>query len=217
MAGDVAHQHPLAPVRGHGGEQHVAVAAVHRGKDVAQLVGIEGLGLPQPGEDVLGQAALVHQPLVLLRQLAPRLGQGHMAADAGAHDGGTDRAADEIHGPQGQAPNLVADGGHGGDEDHGNGGGGRIGLEPVQHLVAVHARHHDVEQDQVRRRLVHRAGQGFRTVVGEAQVVFELQAVGQHFDVFPGVVHDEDDGAPGRPPRTPAAGGQPGAALVGRM
>ena len=41
----------------------------------------------------------------------------------------------------------------GGDHDDGNVLGGEVALDRARHLVAVHARHHDVEQDQVGRLL----------------------------------------------------------------
>ena len=43
----------------------------------------------------------------------------------------------------------------GGDHDDGNVLGGEVALDLARHLVAVHARHHDVEQDQVGRLLRH--------------------------------------------------------------
>ena len=57
----------------------------------------------------------------------------------------------------------------GGDHDDGNVLGGEVALESCGHLVAVHARHHDVEQDEVGRLLRHH-GERFLAAGGGPEV-----------------------------------------------
>ena len=63
---------------------------------------------------------------------------------------GIARLGDIVHPAGGEASRLVLELVQGGEEDHRDRSGSRIGLEPFAHLEAVQTRHADVEQDQVR-------------------------------------------------------------------
>src|SRR5215475_11775827 len=116
----------------------------------------EALEPPQPLHlaHLLGHALL--QGAIPLRELA-RLARLAVAqalllqagADAGAEEHGIERLGQVVLGPQldaaDHAPHLV----EGGDHKHGQFAARGIVLEPPQHLVAVDARHHHVEEDQL--------------------------------------------------------------------
>jgi hypothetical protein len=116
---------------------------------------------------------------------------GELGAHARAHDGGVHRLADEIGGAGAQRARLVLGRLQGGDEDHRDVGGLRVGQQFAAHGVAVHAGHDGVEQDQVgllgagdfeRARAVHR----------EQHLVLVLQRTVQDLDVFHRIVDHQD-------------------------
>lgn len=67
-------------------------------------------------------------------------------------DGFLEGLGDVIDRAQRQSADLVLGIGKRGDEDDRDRGQPGIGLERSKRLVAVHAGHHDIEQDQIRRR-----------------------------------------------------------------
>ncbi|MCY1428501.1 hypothetical protein D9M71_443880 [compost metagenome] len=75
--------------------------------------------------------------------------QRQVGAHARLDDQRADRLGDVVHRADLEALGLVVDIGQCGDEDHRDGAGRRLALEHPAHLVAGHARHHHVEQDQV--------------------------------------------------------------------
>jgi hypothetical protein len=91
-----------------------------------------------------------------------------------------------------QAADLVAHRGKGGEHDDGHELCARVGFEASADLVAVEARHHDVEHDavgeglgHVRERFLAIAGQGHR-IPGRAQDGFE------QLEVLGLIVHGQD-------------------------
>ncbi len=60
-----------------------------------------------------------------------------------------DRFGDVVAGTQAQAALLLVGIGQRREKDHRNGARERVGAQLIEHVVAVHARHHDVEQNQV--------------------------------------------------------------------
>jgi hypothetical protein len=85
---------------------------------------------------------------------------------------------------------------HGGDEDDRNVAGGRVGAQQPEYLVAAHAGHDHVEQDQVRLRFVGGDTQGIDTRNCAAHTVGRAQQFEQDAKVFRHVVDDEDGREP---------------------
>ena len=74
-----------------------------------------------------------------------------------------------------------------------------VGLEVFAHLVAVHLRHVDVQQDQVRGVASGRQQPQLAAGNGADLVPAVLEHAGQHLEVGGGVVHDQDAGGLVRP------------------
>jgi hypothetical protein len=70
---------------------------------------------------------------------------------------------------------------------------GRRGTQSATDLVPIQARHHDIEQNQVRRALFD-AAEGALAIQRDAQLVFAAQGFNQHFHVGAHVIHDQDSG-----------------------
>jgi len=69
-------------------------------------------------------------------------------------------------------------------------------LQAVQHLVAVHARHHHVEQDQVRLRQLGGIAQGNRARAGSLHsVALRTQQPSDGREVFGYVIYHQDRNA----------------------
>src|SRR5512147_3122807 len=127
--GDVAEQH-----------SDIVVAPRDDGTDAADLVG-----------RLLGQEGV--QQLIGLILCFPRLRQGvlqgKLGLDPGKHDRPGKRLVDIVDSADLKSILLVDGVGLSGEEDHRDVAGHRIGLQPAADLIAVHARHHHVEQDQI--------------------------------------------------------------------
>lgn len=78
-----------------------------------------------------------------------------LQAHTRAHHGEVDRLMDEIHGPGLQCPRLAIRIIFGGHEDQRYSPAGRAGFEDLADCIAVHLRHHDIEQNQIRLGLLH--------------------------------------------------------------
>ena len=112
-----------------------------------------------------GQVVVVGDAFQLDLLVAERLAQGlalEQVADPQARALDLDRFGDVVRCPQGQAGRLGLQSRHGADEYDRNVAQRRIGTQAPADFVAVHVRHHDVEQDQVgrslgRQRQAHRA------------------------------------------------------------
>jgi hypothetical protein len=199
---------------GEGGEG-AQVAEHHR--DVAPMALQERLvagGHDQVGQLGREEPAQPAQPLQLLDLLLDPLGEGAVplgqlgrlpldglvvALDAqqrphpGQQLGLVEGLGHEVVGAglDGQDPLLVA---AGGDHDHGQERGGRVLAQPAADLVAVHLRHDDVEQDQVRAAL---GGQGQRLRArpgAEHPVAAGAEHGVEQADVGRQVVDGEDEG-----------------------
>jgi hypothetical protein len=77
-------------------------------------------------------------------------------------------------------------------EDDGNGAGLGRRPQPGQHGIAVHLRHHDVEQDQVGYGFLAGRVQCLFAGLGQAHCIERLQQRADHLEVLGHVVHDED-------------------------
>jgi hypothetical protein len=117
-----------------------------------------------------------------------------VVADAGQQDGRPQRLGDVVGGPQREAVLLVLVVDPGGDEDHRDVAGRLVGLQALDDFVAVHLRHHHVEQDQVGAGLgggdLQRDGAGF----GGEHPEVPLQHAADALQVDPRVVHHQDGG-----------------------
>jgi hypothetical protein len=116
--------------------------------------------------DVLDAQGVGHPPRHLLLQAAvavvqPVAGgfQFEVGLDPCADDRRPDRLGNVIDGAKGETSLLVVTGFACGDEYHRDVGRAWIGLQALDHLIAVESRHHHVEQDQI----------GSRFAVGNAQ------------------------------------------------
>jgi hypothetical protein len=78
------------------------------------------------------------------------------------------------------------------NHDHRDVLGADVTLDPAGDLVAVHPRHHDVEQDQVGRLLGH-DGEGFLAIRnGQEMKAFRREHDFQQLSVLAFVVHDQN-------------------------
>ena len=124
-----------------------------------------------------------------------RVGEAEVGLDTGAHHGGVDRLDDEVDGAEFEATCLVAGVVMRRDEDDGNVTRQRVGLELAANLEAIHARHHDVEQDQVGPVLAADL-QGLGAAQGLEHAVIRRERLVEHLDVERLVV-DHQQGVPG--------------------
>ena len=212
---DVVQRRRLVQQVDHAVGEHVGEARV-----VAQVLG-QGLHVQLGATDVvaglvvarLGQRGHGHDGHVL-DGLHLQRAQRHLALQVGAlvaqevgrglerqvrgharqQDGRADGLGDVVHRPQLQAQALVLHVGARGEEDHGNVARVQVRLEPAADLIAVHARHHDVEQDEVGRLLALRDLQRLLPLVGHLHVVVVAQQPAHEREVVGRVVHHEHRG-----------------------
>src|SRR4029079_18760054 len=81
----------------------------------------------------------------------------------------------------------------GGEEDHRNIAGDWIGLEAAANLIAIHARPHHVEQDEVRLLGVGGEHQRLLAVGGDLGPVRALQHAGDNADIGRCIVDDQNE------------------------
>ena len=113
--------------------------------------------------------------------------------DAGDEFGGVEGLEDVVHGAGLEAGDHVGAFDFGGEEKDGDVGGGGVGLEAAADFQAVHARHHDVEQDEFGGR--GRNGiEGPVAVGGESEVAIDVEgeSFADDLEIFGGIVHHED-------------------------
>jgi len=87
---------------------------------------------------------------------------------------------------------LVLDLVHRRQKNDRNGGGVWIFLEPLAGFVTIHHRHHDVEQDQIRRRIHRGDVQSAFTADRDFGFVATFEQGAQQGDVVGGVVNDQN-------------------------
>jgi len=103
-----------------------------------------------------------------------------------------DRLGDVVGHAHGQAPSLVRCFGQGGDENHRDVRRGRVDLQRGEHGIPIHARHLDVEQDQVRQGISTGLLQGLFPAGGGGDGVLIAQHMHQGMKVLVHVVDDQD-------------------------
>ena len=169
--------------------------------DMVARLAVARLGQRRHGVDgdVLQRLDLLHaalhlrfQILVLVAQKILHLFHRQLRLDARQHDGRGNRLGDVIDGAQRQAQLLVRHFAHGRDKNHGNAGRGGTGLQRAADVVAAHARHHDVEQDQVG--LVAAGGdlQGALAIDGDLGAVLVFQHGAQQVDIVRRIVDHQN-------------------------
>ena len=127
--------------------------------------------------DRQGQRTSLHEFFEVITvqfHFLPQLFPFEQVADALAGDFDIDRFGDVVGGTQGQAGTLGFDPGKCGNEDHGDRPQRRRGHDPSAGLVAIHLRHHHVEQDQIGWRL-RGHGQTHRSRGGDLQIEVRFQ------------------------------------------
>ena len=148
--------------------------------------------------DVLHQLVVMHatvdfllQKIVLVLELLTRLSQFQLVAYPRQYHRRTYRLGDVVGRTQRQSVFFVGIGAHGGDKDHRQVLGQRIGAQPGQHLKAVQVRHHDVEQYQIGLRLQRCQFQRTRAGVGRTHRIAVLQQLSQHGQVLRAVIDNQ--------------------------
>jgi hypothetical protein len=134
------------------------------------------------------------QPLILRSQAAARLSQFQMRADARQRHGGRDRLGQVIHRTKAEAALLIGGVIERRDEDDRDIPRQGVLAQFAQHLVAVHARHHHIEQDEVGLRVCACHPQRALTGIGGAHPVVRLQQLPQEEQVLRHVVDDQNGG-----------------------
>ncbi len=187
------HDGDLPPV----GLERVGGAPGH--DELRELRGEEALEPAQPLElgHLLRDAVL--QRLVQLRELAAlarllivKALLLQARADPRLEQHGLERLAEVVLGPELDAAHHAVHLVQRRDHEDRDVAKGRIGLEPLEHRVAVEVRHHHVEQHQVHGRPGERGQRGPPAGRGEDLVVLAPKPAGEHVAVVLVVVHDQD-------------------------
>ena len=169
-------------------------------RDARHLAGQERLLDPCRRLQVAGHPAVgLRQSRVGLLQLDLQAAELQVRFDAGVQFFHLKRLGDVIHPADGKRLHLVQLLGEGADEDDGNPLEIVVGLEVLAHLVAVHLRHIDVQQDQVRRILPRRQQRQLAARDRADLIPAILEHAGQHLEIGGDVVHHQDAGRLPRP------------------
>ncbi len=144
-------------------------------------------GKPAPAALHLGLQVLVLVAQEVGRQLHLQM-RGHPREE----DRWIDRLGDEVRRAQLQADPLFLVAGQRRQEDDGNVARGGIVLQQPADVMAGHSRHHDVEQDQVRRCVSAHPRQCLFTTAGDADRVGILEQPRHQGQIVWRVVHHQD-------------------------
>ena len=115
-----------------------------------------------------------------------------MVADSGQGDGGHDGFGQVVHCAEFQATQFFFGFTERGHEDHRDVVGSGLGAQDLECLVAIHARHHHIQQDEVWRISFVGDAQGFFTGGGGTDLVKGLQQRGEHAEVVRVIIDDQD-------------------------
>ncbi|MOA34606.1 hypothetical protein D3C78_1559900 [compost metagenome] len=132
----------------------------------------------RPDGDLLDQIVFGHpasdlglQGRILIVQTIPGLLGLQLGAYPRLDDDGLDGLGDVVGGPEGQALLFALRIGEGGEQYHWDAVGVGVGAKLLEYLVAVHAGHHHIQQNEI----------GFRLATGDAQAL--LPALGGEYPV----------------------------------
>jgi hypothetical protein len=171
-----------------------------RAQDVIARLRVARLGQPCQRVDagVLRELVLAHaarhlglEEGVLVRQPVARELELHLRAHARQHHRGPQRLGDVVDRAHRQPALFLLGGVERGDADHRDVARQRIGAQAAHHLEAVHAGHHQVEQDQIGLRLQRSQLERRRAGIGRAHRVVAHQQFAQHREVLGDVIDDE--------------------------
>ena len=128
-------------------------------------------------------------------QCAPLLGHLDLIAYPHPHDCRANGFGDIVGCAQAQTIFFGSGIALAGDENDGNAGGSLIAAQLRQHLIAIHARHAHIQQNQ-HESVGFTVGRGKRpgAVLGQQHAVLLAQQLGQHGAVHPLIIHDENGG-----------------------
>ncbi len=116
--------------------------------------------------------------------------------EEGAHArsqlGHVDGLGEKVVGPGVEPLDALARGVEGGDHDHGEHGVLGIGADPPAHLVAVHPRHHHVEENEIGTLRLDLIEPFLSRGGGDGLVSLRGEQIHEHLHVVRGVVDDED-------------------------
>jgi hypothetical protein len=115
-----------------------------------------------------------------------------MATDAGVHDSRRERLVDIVHCAHLETPRFVFGGSLPGEKDDRDFTCGGIRFEARTNFVAIHAGHHDVEEDEIGLLFGGGESKSFFAVGGDLGFIGILESAGDHADVEGSVVDDED-------------------------
>ena len=168
-----------------------------RARDARDLAGQERLLDPRRRLQVAGHPVVgLRQSRVGLLQLDLQAAELQVGLDTRVQFFHLERLGDVIHPADGERLHLVQVLVEGADEDDGDPPEVFIGLQVLAHLIAVHLRHVDVQQDQVRGILPGRQQRQFAARDGSGLVPAILEHAGQDLEVGRDVVHHQDVGRP---------------------
>ena len=117
-----------------------------------------------------------------------------MRPDAGQNDGGSNRLVNEVDRTQFKTQFLIRRFHLCGQKNDRRAGRGRISLQAPAYFIAIHLRHHDVEQYQIR----HRCGcqrQALHAVVGQLHPVMFAEQLVEQTQVGWRVINHQNGGA----------------------
>ena len=185
------------PFEQFGQQRHVALGT----RQVLAGFGIACFGQvrQRANAHLLGQVVFGHAPghfgfergILILEPVACLLGL-QLGAYPGQHNGRRDGFCDVVHRAQAQATLFLVRAGECGQENDRDAGAECVSLQCLQHLVAVHARHHHVKQYQIGPWRAAGHLQAAFAVVGGQHPVVRLQQFTQHKQVFWRVVHNQE-------------------------
>jgi hypothetical protein len=128
----------------------------------------------------------------LRSELSPGFAKKDVAADASLDDRGRERLVDVIHSPDFKAASFFLGAGLAGEKDNGDFACGGVSLKAGADFVAVHAGHHNVEEDEIWFFFGRGESEGFFAVGSDFGFIGILESAGDDADVEGCVVDDED-------------------------
>ena len=142
-------------------------------------------------------ADLGGQVVVFVAHEVSRGFEAEVCAHPGQHNGRADWLGDVVSCAELQAQYLIGYIAFGGHEDHRNIPASGRSLDAPQHLVAVQAGHHDVQQNQIWQDLAGQQCECALAAIGHLQPVVGAQQLGHQEQVLWGVVHHHHGGGMG--------------------
>ena len=151
--------------------------------------------------DLLGEIIFGHAPRdfpfqvnILVFQQIGTVFDLQLGTHPRQHDRRGDWLGDVVGSTELQAPFLIADRCQRRQEDDRNVGRQRVVAQAGQYLVAVHAGHHHVEEDQLGPGGAARHAQATFTACRGEHLVLWTQQIAEHQEILGGIVNNQNDG-----------------------